>query len=408
MKIAIVSFSDLNGGAAKAAYRLHTALNLNNIDSYMIVENKTTNEDKIIAVGNFLTAKLRAYFDVIPVKLYKNRLKIPFSPAWVPSSQKLIKTIKELDPDIVHLHWICGGFIKIEDIIKLNKPIIWTMHDMWPFTGGCHYSNGCEKYQDECKYCYILQSIKERDLSNYVFKRKINTYNKIKKIYMVAPSYWIKKIAQKSKILNNIEILNIPNTIDTNLYCQFDKKMIKKEFNFDEKTKIILFGAMNAITDPKKGFDKLLEATRYIKDKNIKIIIFGSKKPNNFYEDKFIFFDKIAEENKLVKLYNISDVVVVPSLEENLSNVIMESLSCGTPVVAFNIGGNSDMIDHMMNGYLAKPFDTKDLYEGIMWVLNNKDYSTLRKNAREKVLKHFSYNAIITKYIKLYEIITKN
>ncbi len=408
MKILIVNTTDIEGGAARAAYRLHRALLTQGVDSKMLVQYKFSDDPTVIGPNNKLekaVAKLRPFLDSLPVRIYKNRTKTLFSPSWIPSGN-IIKKINKINPDIVHLHWITGGMLRIEDIPKIKAPVVWSLHDMWAFTGGCHYDEECEGYKRNCGNCIVLRSKNKRDLSYLIFRRKQNTFNHKKNIYIVGLSKWITNCSRSSTLLKDKKNITISNPIDTNIYKPFDKYKARELWNLPQQKKLILFGAISATSDPRKGFMELSVALQLLDKKlNIEFIVFGSSQPTNApdFGFKTHYLGRIYDDISLMTLYNAVDVMVVPSLQENLSNAIMESLSCGTPVVAFNVGGNSDLIDHTQNGYLAKPFDSKDLANGIEWILTNPNYKELSKNAREKVLREFDSRVVAEKYIKLYK-----
>ena len=408
MKILIVNTSDIEGGAARAAYRLHKALRSQGVDSQMLVQNKSSDDYTVIAEKDKVKKtlnKLRPFFDSIPVRFYKNRTKTLFSSSWLPFSN-IVNKINEINPDIVHLHWICGGMLKIEDLKKIKKPIVWTLHDNWAFTGGCHIKWDCDKYKDICGACPVLSSNKEYDLSRRVWERKNKTFKKLNNIMIVCPSRWLTNLSKESRLLGDKEHINIPNLIDTNSFKPFDKDRAKGLWNLPKDKRLILFGAMNATSDINKGFNILMEALNLLKIDNVEFVVFGSCKPKNPPDFKFKshYVGHLNDDISLVTLYNTVDVMVVPSIQENLSNAIMENLACGTPVVAFDIGGNGDMIEHKINGYLAKPYESKDLAEGIEWVLNLPihDYDKLCENARRKVVEEFDSKIVVKKYIDLY------
>jgi glycosyltransferase involved in cell wall biosynthesis len=414
MKVLIVNTSDISGGAARAAYRLHSSLLSTGIDSKMLVQIKKSDDYTVIPIyGNNKIGKAfslsRPTLDQIPVKFYKNKIKTLFSPAWLPFS-KAVEKINEINPDIVHLHWITGGMIKIEDLAKINKPIVWTLHDNWAFTGGCHRKWECEKYINSCGACPILNSNKEVDLSRRIWYRKKKTYEKIKMI-IVSPSNLLAECSKRSSLLKHKMHYVIPNPINTNIFKPINKEIARNIWNLPKNKKIIAFGAFSATSDINKGFKELINALNKISDKkNIELVVFGSSEPKNSpnFEFKTHYLGHLYDDISLVVLYNAVDVMVVPSLWENLSNTIMESLACATPVVAFDVGGNSDMIEHFHNGYLAKPFDIDDLKNGIEWVLNAPNYDELCKNAREKVLRDFNVSIIVKKYIEIYFQVIKN
>jgi glycosyltransferase involved in cell wall biosynthesis len=214
--------------------------------------------------------------------------------------------------------------------------------------------------------------------------------------------------AKNSSLFGCNRIIRIPNLIDSKLFKPHDKKFARQLWNLDQQKKLILFCGLGAVRNKLKGFNFLLEALKIIDNKNIELILVGDDSIDSQIDLQNVKFKinwvgRINDDISLVTLYNAADVTVVPSLQENLSNVIMESMSCGVPVVAFHIGGNGDMIDDKYNGYLAKPFDIEDLANGINYVLYNKEYELMSKNAREKIQKEFDKKVVIKKYIELYD-----
>jgi glycosyltransferase involved in cell wall biosynthesis len=421
MKILIINTSDIFGGAARAAFRLHEALLQNNIDSQMLVADKKSDINSIITLPNKnMREKIWNKSDKI-IRIVLNMLLLikyektiskyfgPFSPQ-IGSNKKLVKIINKINPDIVHLHWICGGFLSIEDIAKINAPIVWSLHDMWAFTGGCHYvaDTGnvmCEKYTQDCGICDFLGSPKTEDLSFKVLRRKKKSFAKIKSMTVIGLSRWLQNCAKNSSVFANKRVVNLPNPINTKIFKPADKLQSRMLWNLPKDKKLIVFGAVLATSIPYKGFTELIEALNKINTENVEFVVFGSSEPQNppKLPHKIHYLGHLYDDVSLVSLYSACDVMVVPSKRENLSNAIMESLSCGIPVVCFDIGGNSDMVSHKINGYLAQPFDTLDLAKGIDWVLNAENYGELSENAREKVVCEFDYSVVVKKYINLYE-----
>lgn len=405
MKVLHINTNDISGGAARAVYRLHCALLAHDIDSQLLVQNKQSDDFTILGAKTKLEKFiniLRPSIEQIPVKFYKNKKSMLFSPAWLGFSG-VAKKINELNPDIVHLHWVCGGMLKIEEIAKIKAPIVWSLHDMWAFTDGYHYDDEFDLFVEKK---IQIDSLKSSLLCKRVLKRKQKTYNKKKDIIIVGLSKWLFECSKSSILLKNKKHFNLPNPINTDIYKPMEKSTARELWNLPKDKKLILFGAMGATSDPRKGFKQLNSALEKLeKIKNIELIVFGGSKPKNapYFGFKAHYLGMLSDSISLMTLYNAVDLVVVPSLQENLSNVIMESLSCSTPVVGFDIGGNSDMIEHKINGYLVKPYDTKDLKNGIEWILNTDNYEQICNNAREKVLKNFSDKVVAPKYIKLYK-----
>lgn len=407
MKILIVNAFDIAGGAARAAYRLHNALLAQDIDSQMLVQSKASDDDAVLAPETKIQRALVNIcpaLDSLPTRPYKGRTKTWFSPAWTPFSNA-VDRINALNPDIVHLNWIANGMMRIEDIAKIKAPIVWSLHDMWAFTGGCHYDEECGGFKNNCGHCKVLGSNKTRDLSSYVYARKKMTFAKIKNLTIIGLSRWMSDCARQSSLLRNTSVYQLPNPINTSVFAPIDKEATRSLLNLPQNKKLVLFGAIGAMSDPRKGFTELSAALEKINSENIELVVFGSsqpKTPPNF-KQKTHYLGHLHDDVSLRVLYSAVDVMVVPSLQENLSNAIMESLSCGTPVVGFDIGGNSDLIEHQKTGYLAKPFQVEDLALGIEWVLNTSDYSGICINAREKVLREFDSNLVAKKYINLYK-----
>lgn len=407
MKILIVNISDLHGGAARAAYRLHQSLLAQNIESQMLVQNKIS--DDYTVVGE--EGRFRKYFNIarsfletIPLKQYKNRTQTFFSPSWFGFSS-IADKINALNPDIVHLHWINDGMLRVEDLLKIEAPIVWSLHDMWPFTGGCHYDELCNAYANECGNCKVLGSTHVHDLSHKLYKRKEKIFSKIGNMTVVGLSAWLNTCSKSSTLLKDKRHIHLANPINTNIFKPIDQETARSLYGLPGQKKLVLFGAVGATSDPRKGFGALKSALDRLNNHEIELVIFGSSKPSESqgFGLKTHYVGSLKDDIGLVVLYNAVDVVVVPSLQENLSNVIMESLACRTPVVCFDIGGNVDMIEHKKTGYLAKPFDTTDLRDGIEWVLNVENYDELCQNARKKVLKEFDSVVIAKQYIELYQ-----
>lgn len=406
MKILHINTSDIQGGAARAAYRLHRALLDENVDSQMLVQYKAS-DDYTVKRLDFRWQKIRAKFapalDALPLKRYPDRTKTLFSPASIPFSG-IRGTIVELNPDIVHLHWVCGGMMSIEDIARIKQPIVWSLHDDWAFTGGCHIKWECKNYKKQCGNCPRLGSNSSKDLSHSTWKRKHKTFNKIENLTVVGLSHWLTDCAKESSLLQSRPIINLPNLLDTKIFKTFDKKLARELLRLPLDKKLIAFGANSATSDINKGFKELSQALQLL-PAEYELVVFGSsqpKEPQNF-KQQVHYLGHLHDDVSLRPLYSASDVMVVPSLQENLSNAIMESLACGTPVVAFAIGGNSDMIDHRTNGYLAQSFSPEDLAKGIQWVLNTEQYEQLCKNARYKILNYFDKKIVVSRYINMYD-----
>jgi len=410
MKILIVNSFDFVGGAAKAAYRLHKSLQAFGVESHMLVQFKTTDDYSVISetkpFKKFLI-KLSSFTDTLPLKKYKPDTFFSCNRNSIANTVAIINSLK---PDLVHLHWINHGMINISELSSIRSPLLWTLHDNWAFTGGCHTMWDCTNYKGRCGHCPRLASQKESDLSRKNWNIKRKSYSNIQNLCIISPSRWLGDCAKKSSLLKSFKHVYLPNLIDTKLFKPIDKRTARNVLNLPQDPKIVLFGAMSSTKDINKGFDLLSETLNKLKTNNLEFVVFGgSENPDTpAFKYPVHYLGRLYDDVTLQLVYSATDVMVVPSRQENLSYAIMESLSCGTPVVAFDVGGNSDLIDHLENGFLAKSFDTTDLANGIEWVLTNDQYPEISHNARQKVLTQFDGSVLTPRFVKLYEEILGN
>ncbi len=403
MKILHLSGKDFYG-AGRATFRLHKALQSSGVDSTMWVGQKQSDDDSVINIqkGNWLN-----FIRKVNVKLEK--LWIGKFTGTIFSSGRhamsLAKKINRFKADIIHIHWINRGFISINDITSFNGPIIFTMHDMWYFTGGCHVTGNCSKFISHCCSCSQLVLTKHNDVAKQVFMLKEHVYNNSNPLF-IAPSNWMYNMAKSSALLQKKRIDHVPNTIDVELFKKRTK--IRKPLEISDSKKLVLFGAIDATSDANKGFAFLDCAIRQLDKSKYELIVVGGKSTDVYDNNlpKVHNVGYVADEYQMVEYLSVADVVVVPSKQENFSNMILEAMACSTPVVAFDIGGNSDLIRHKQNGYLAEAFDSKDLANGIDWVSSDSERNLeLSNNAREYVVNNFNMRIIAEKHIALYKIL---
>jgi glycosyltransferase involved in cell wall biosynthesis len=405
MKILIVNISDIQGGAARAAYRLHRALVAEGIDSRMLVQSKSSDDYTVTGPETKVQKALglvRPVLDIVPVGYYKNRTQTLFSPAWLPFSG-LVGQINALAPDVVHLQWVAGGMLRIEELARIKAPVVWTLHDMWPFTGGCHYDEGCAGYEQACGRCPVLRSNTAEDMSRKGLRRKQKVVAKLPKMIIVGISSWLAECAASSSVFKNHRVVHLPNLIDTQLYAPFGQIDARRLLNLPTDKKLILFGAIRATSDPRKGFLELTQALQDVPEDH-ELVVFGSGEPGvpYAYKQKVHYLGYLHDDVSLRVLYSAADVMVVPSLQEAFGQTASESMACGTPVVAFRSTGLLDIVDHRENGFLAEPFDTRDLARGVRWVLEHPNPEHLARSARQKVLQAFDRTVVAKQYIALY------
>jgi glycosyltransferase involved in cell wall biosynthesis len=421
LKILLLNTDDFTGGAAIACRRLLKALRTHtDVQAQMLVQESKSGQEGIIQLNNSWFAKKKAFLRFVWERLYfliyeKNKeVRFSFNPAKFGTDISDNQYVT--DSDIVHLHWINFGFLSIDSLRKLaqtNKPIVWTLHDMWAFTGGCHHSRDCENYQKSCGNCeQFLKNPSSTDLSNQIWQEKMDVFSKAN-LTIITCSEWLGNRASKSSLFQNVRVEAIPNPIDIEVFRPIDKKVARKKFNLDEDKKYILFAAMR-VDAVGKGFAYFQEALLVISNQllvkgnsnsDIEILIFGQAQSSDFEELPFKvnILGRLSDLETIAHAYSAASVFVIPSLEENLPNTIMESMACGTPVVGFEVGGIPEMIEHKQTGYLAKYKSSENLAKGIYWTLFDSDYQVLANNSRQKVVDNYSEKVVAERYKKVYQ-----
>jgi glycosyltransferase involved in cell wall biosynthesis len=279
---------------------------------------------------------------------------------------------------------------------------------MWAFSGGCHYDGECERYIEKCGSCPMLGSSKVNDLSRRIWKRKKRAWKDID-LTIVSPSTWLADCAKKSSLLKDRRVEVIHNGIDLNIFKPLQKEQARNILGISQDKKIILFGAMSATSDRRKGFkhlEKALSKLETMDHSQYMLVVVGASEPQNPLQFGFecLYAGRMYDDVTLSLLYSAADVFVAPSVQENLANTVVESLACGTPVVAFDIGGMPDLIEHKNNGYLAKPFEPEDLARGIEWILEDEERKNrISQKAREKAVECFEIKKVAKQYLKLYK-----
>ncbi|HEY9852608.1 MAG TPA: glycosyltransferase family 4 protein [Leptolyngbyaceae cyanobacterium] len=413
MKILHLSTSDIEGGAARAAYRLHRGLQNVGETSQMLVRAKSSVDRTAIAEKSILT-KLGPLSSGLPLKFYPNRDRTMFSSQWFPDA--IAPKVKQINPDIINLHWICNGFLQIETLTKLKKPLIWTLHDMWTFTGGCHYGGECDRYTNSCGACPQLKSNQNQDLSHWIWQRKNRAWKNLN-LTIVSPSNWLAECAKSSSLFQNLRVEVIPHGLDLEKYKTVEKQIARKILNLPPNKQLILFGASPGTTsDRRKGFYLLQPALQNLLQSGwqnrIELVIFGDSQPENPIELGFKthYLGQFHDDISLALVYSAVDVMVVPSIQEAFGQTASESLACATPVVAFAATGLKDIVEHQQDGYLAKPFEIEDLSRGIVWVLEDRErHQKLCSSAREKAEREFSLELQARRYLSIFrELLNQN
>lgn len=419
MKVLVVNTSETTGGAAIAACRLTEALNRHGVNARLLVRDKQSD---------------RTTTCVVPSKgLHGMLLKWAFlwerARVWMANrfhqeglwhvdlgigGADIVSTPEFREADIIHLHWVNQGFLSLKElrrILRSGKPVIWTMHDMWPCTAICHHARDCDRFQSHCQECPQLLYPSRRDLSFWVFDRKAAIYPE-GDITFVACSEWLAAEARKSRLLAGKEVISIPNTYNHHAFCPGSREEARRRFTLPKNLRLLLF-ACQKVTNERKGLDYLFEALRskpiHHWQGRLGLVVVGEMAEEVAYSVPFPIYrqDYINDEEDMALLYRAVDLFVTPSLEENLPNTIMEAMACATPCVGFDIGGIPEMIDHEKNGYVARYRDAEDLARGIDFVLDEQRYDELSANAARKAIEAWNEESVVRKHIDLYKRIAK-
>lgn len=410
MKALLLSTYDIEGGAARAAYRLHQGLQQQGIDSQMLVQTQSSDDPTVHAPRTRSAraiAQLRPTLDALPLQFYRQRDRVPFSLQWLPD--RLPASIAKRFPDLINLHWSGRGFLRLETLTAFKQPLVWTLHDMWAFTGGCHYNQACDRYLKTCGACPQLQSHREWDLSRWVWQRKAKTFHQLD-LTLVTPSHWLAQAASSSPLLQSFRVEVIPNGLDLQRFKPCDRQTARTWLNLPQDKQLLLFGAMDATSDPRKGFSELHQALQQLNQttwrEKLALVIFGASQASDSLDLGFEthYLGKLKDEISLALVYAAADVFVAPSRQDNLPNTVLEAIACGTPCVAFNLGGMPDLISHQQTGYLAQSCDTADLAQGIAWVLESCDrQQKLGNQARQQAERQFSLDRQAKRYSTLFQ-----
>lgn len=417
MRVLIVNTSEKTGGAAIAARRLMEALKKSGIKAKMLVRDKQTDEVTVVPLRKSWRQIWHFIWERLVIWKANRFQKQHLFAMDIANAGTDITSLPEFQQaDVIHLHWINQGMLSLKNIRQIlasGKPVVWTLHDMWPVTGICHHAETCARYIRHCHECPLLVGRHYKDLSFRTFQKKRRLYRN-GNITFVACSHWLEKLARQSALTQGHPVISIPNPIDTRLFHPIDRQRIRQELDLPADKCLLLFSSMK-ITDKRKGIDYLVEACRLLHQQHphfssrLGVVVMG--RASDEYRSLFPFpvycLDYRSQEKDIARVYNAVDLYVTPSLMENLPNTIMEAMACGIPCVGFNIGGIPEMIDHLHNGYVAEYKSAVDLANGIYWSLNDKDYPSLSEAARRKATDSYSEDTIARTYIHLYNQLTE-
>jgi len=396
------------GGAARAAVRLHAALRAHGVDSHVRVRFGAGEWGSEPADPPVLRpfARMLRRLDRLPLDLAGVHPAAPFTPAVVPGV--VASRVRALAPDVVHLHWIADGLLSIEALAALPRPIVWTLHDSWAFTGGCHVPQACTRYRERCGRCPQLASSRDDDLSRRIWERKRRHWSGLP-LTLVTPSRWLAACASASSLLAGFRMTVIPNGLDLERFRPRDRDACRARLGLPRDRRIVLTGGHHVLGDPNKGLDLLWDAWRRLAGteaaRDVECVVLGAPPgaplPATGIPARSAGI--VTDEDELAAWYAAADVFVAPSRLENLPSMVMEALACGVPCAAFDAGGVPDLIAHRTTGWLAPPYDTAELARGLAWLL--EDAPRRREfgaNGRRHAEAEYDERRVAQRYADLY------
>lgn len=410
MNVIHVSHSERSGGAARAAMRIHDAVRRIGVGSTMLVANGAGTDPTVVRPATppgRLWAKARRFL-ALPVRgLLRTANPALHSPACVPSRRSA--RLNAADIDLVHLHWFNCEMMSVADVGRVVKPVVWTLHDMWAFCGAEHYAD-----DDRWRRGYTPESRPRHergfDVNRWTWLRKRRHWKR--PMQLVAPSRWLADCAAASPLFAGWPVTVIPHPLDTDRWRPADKLAARRAFGLPEDRPLLLFGALGGDQDPRKGFDLLGAALGGLRSRaagrldELEVVVFGesSAGPGRPAGIRTRRVGHVHDDERLRLLYAAADAVAVPSRQEAFGLAAQEAQACGTPVIAFDAGGLSDIVSHRETGYLARPFDAADLAAGIAWVLSDAGTAArLGQAARDRACRLHAIDVSGRQYAALYD-----
>ncbi|MBQ6653406.1 MAG: glycosyltransferase family 4 protein [Prevotella sp.] len=413
MRVLIVNTSEQTGGAAVAAGRLRDALNNNGVKAKMLVRDKETAHLAVAGLRHKWLTRWKFLWERWCIFLHLRFHRRHLFDIDIANAGTDITRLPEFrEADVIHLHWVNQGMLSLNDIAKIldsGKPVVWTMHDIWPATAICHLTLGCEHFKSACRQCkYLPGGGSANDLAAKTWQRKLRLYRR-SDLTFVACSQWLAAEARKSALLSDKPVLAVPNPIDTRVFKRTDKQQARERLGLPQGRRLMLFVSQRA-DNVNKGMSYLIEACNAmlgkhpeLKEETAVAILGGhADELDGQFAIPLYPLGYVSDTARIVDIYNAADVFVMPSLSENLPNTIMEAMACGVPCVGFNVGGIPEEIDHLKNGYVARYRDADDLAEGICHVLFNAGYDELSRQAVAKVHAAYSQQSVALRYTDIY------
>ena len=409
MKIALVNRSDSTGGAAVVTHRLMQALRAEGVDARMLVLEKLTDDPHVISCSRPLIDKYNFISERWNIFLRNGFSRKNLFKADIANHGRNMASHRWIkEADVVMLNWINQGFLSLKSITRLcetGKPIVWTMHDMWPMTGVCHHALQCDGYRHVCRGCQFLDSIKV-DLSTAVQSQKNKLYTLHPDIHFVAVSNWLAQCARESRLLCDMAIDVIPNAIDVKQFGY--ERQLDGDLGIGNDKKVIAMGAAR-LDDSIKGFDLLIDATGHLRKAypqiadRLHLVLFGDIRDRSLLdllELPYTYVGTVNGVDKLMNIYTQADIVLSTSRFETLPGTLVEGMACGCIPVSFGAGGQRDIIDHLSTGYIADEVEPEAIAKGMAWAA---DAAIDRRSLHDAAARKFAADVIARRYIELCE-----
>lgn len=409
MKVALISYSD-QGGAGIACIRLHDGLREHTSwDVATIVRDKRRSHPGFRSANrpkDTFTGWLEDGW-----RLTRDRMFPPLATSQIARNARddgfSLKVLKSVAPDVVNFHWLGDGFLSISSIRMISQPIVWTLHDMWAFTGGCHYAGSCDHYTRGCGDCPLFMRDRRSDYTAKDCAAKQLAYTS-RKITVVSPSRWLASEARKSFLFKDSVIEVVPNSVNTQLFRPLSKENARDVLGLPQGRKLLLFGSLGGTKDPRKGFDLLVDSLVILSRRNqlvdTDLVVFGQHMQETNLPLPVHFLGQFFDELSMALVYSAADLMLIPSREDNLPNTALEALSCGVPCVAFSVGGLPDIVRPGINGELASEVSAEAFATAIESLLcSNHGLRCASVSAREDAVERYSPDVQARAYAKIFE-----
>lgn len=420
MKIIHINTCDIIGGAARAAYRLHRGLLSLGRESCLMIAHRTIDDPTLVCPTWPRSLSARVYRKILRGKIcldfksYKHTRPDGYEPFTDDRSIYGACLWKHLhSADIINLHWVSGfiDYVSFFTTVSNKAPVVWTLHDMNAFTGGCHYDFDCGKFASGCGACPQLGSNNSSDLSRQIWQRKHRIFKSLnpQSLTIVAPSKWLVREVKKSPFLRRFQVVHIPYGLDIKVFMPRNRHMARDLFDIPHDKSVLLFLA-DDVSNRRKGFTILMQILAVLeRQSNICLVSVGREKPNINTTFPHMHLGFIHDDRLLSLVYSTADLFLIPSLQDNLPNTVIESLACGTPVVGFDTGGIPDMVRTGITGCLVPSQDVELMQAAIIDLLSDSEKLTaMAANCRRIAIEEYALEKQAQHYSELYEMISAN